>query len=67
MRCKNCRDKFEPVRFNQKFCLQDECIKAFVEDVKQKGIDIYNPNQTKELIKEINENYPYLKLTTKRG
>ncbi len=28
---------------------------------------IYNPNQTKELMKEINENYPYLKLTTKRG
>jgi hypothetical protein len=35
-RCKNCKDKFEPVRFNQKFCLKDECIKAFVEDVKQK-------------------------------
>jgi hypothetical protein len=35
--------------------------------LKQKGIDIYNPNQTKELMKEINENYPYLKLTTKRG
>jgi len=36
MRCKNCRDKFEPVRFNQKFCLKNECLKAFVEDVKQK-------------------------------
>ena len=36
MRCKNCRNKFEPVRFNQKFCLKDECLKAFVEDVKQK-------------------------------
>jgi len=35
--------------------------------LKQKGIDMYNPSQTKELIKEINENYPYLKLTTKRG
>ena len=35
--------------------------------LKQKGIDIYNPDQTKELIKEINTNYPYLKLTTKHG
>lgn len=34
MRCKNCKDKFEPIRFNHKFCLKDECIKAFVEEVK---------------------------------
>ncbi len=27
----------------------------------------YNPDHTKALIKEINENYPYLKLTTKNG
>ena len=33
-RCKNCRDKFEPIRFNHKFCLKDECIKAFVEETK---------------------------------
>ena len=35
--------------------------------LKQKGIDMYNPDHTKALVKEINENYPYLKLTTKRG
>jgi len=34
MKCKNCKDKFEPIRFNHKFCLKDECIKAFVEEVK---------------------------------
>ena len=34
MRCKNCREKFDPIRFNHKFCLKDECIKAFVEEVK---------------------------------
>jgi hypothetical protein len=34
MRCKNCREKFEPIRFNHKYCLKDECIKAFVEEVK---------------------------------
>jgi len=33
-------------------------------ELKKKGIDIYNPHQTKELIKEINTNYPYLKTTT---
>lgn len=34
MRCKNCKDKFEPIRFNHKYCLKDECIKAFVEEAK---------------------------------
>lgn len=36
MRCKNCKDKFEPIRFNHKYCLKDECIKAFVAEVKEK-------------------------------
>ena len=35
-RCKNCKDKFEPIRFNHKYCLKDECIKAFVAEVKEK-------------------------------
>jgi hypothetical protein len=34
--------------------------------LKAKGIDIYNKDQTKELLKEINENYPFLKTTTKK-
>ena len=33
-RCKHCKDKFEPIRFLHKYCLKDECIKAFVEEVK---------------------------------
>lgn len=33
--------------------------------LKAKGIDIYNKEQTKELLKEINTNYPWLKTTTK--
>jgi len=33
-RCKNCKEKFEPIRFLHKYCLKDECIKAFVEEVK---------------------------------
>lgn len=32
-------------------------------ELRQKGIDIYNKHQTKELLREINTNYPYLKAT----
>jgi hypothetical protein len=35
-RCKKCKDKFEPIRFLHKYCLKDECIKAFVAEVKEK-------------------------------
>ena len=35
-RCKNCKNKFEPIRFNHKYCLKDECIKVFVAEVKEK-------------------------------
>ena len=35
MRCKNCKEKFEPIRFNQKYCLKDECIRAFVTESKE--------------------------------
>lgn len=37
MRCKNCREKFEPIRFNHKYCLKDECIRAFVAETKEKA------------------------------
>ncbi len=36
MRCKNCKEKFEPIRFNQKYCLKDECVRAFVAEAKEK-------------------------------
>lgn len=32
-------------------------------ELRKKGINIYNKHQTKELLKEINTNYPYLKAT----
>jgi hypothetical protein len=35
-RCKKCKDKFEPIRFNHKYCLKDECIRAFVAKTKEK-------------------------------
>jgi hypothetical protein len=36
MRCKNCRQLFEPVRFNQKFCFDPECVKVWVTSEKEK-------------------------------
>ena len=39
-------------------------IPTWVEvELRSKGIDIYNKHQTKELLKEINTNYPKLKAT----
>jgi hypothetical protein len=34
-------------------------------ELRKKGINIYNKHQTKELLREINTNYPYLKATRK--
>jgi len=31
MKCKNCKNQFEPVKFLQKYCLKDECIKVWVK------------------------------------
>ena len=36
MRCKNCKEKFEPIRFNQKYCLESECVRVWVESEKAK-------------------------------
>lgn len=36
-KCKNCKEKFEPIRFNHKYCLKDECIRAFVAETKEKA------------------------------
>jgi hypothetical protein len=36
MRCKNCKEKFEPMRFLHKYCLKDECVRAFVAEAKEK-------------------------------
>ena len=35
-RCKNCKNKFEQVRFNQKYCLEPECVRVWVESEKEK-------------------------------
>jgi len=36
MRCKNCKEKFEPVRFNQKYCFDPECVKVWVTTEQEK-------------------------------
>lgn len=36
-RCKNCKQKFDQVRFNQKYCLDPECVKAWVADAKDQN------------------------------
>ena len=35
MRCRNCKEKFEPKTFLQKYCLKSKCIKVFVEKTKE--------------------------------
>ena len=36
MKCKNCGNKFEPIRFLQKYCLDSECIKVWVVEANKK-------------------------------
>jgi len=36
MRCKNCKETFEPVKFLQKYCFKDACVRVFVEEAKVK-------------------------------
>jgi hypothetical protein len=36
MKCKNCKQPFEPIRFLQKYCLNEECVRVWVESEKTK-------------------------------
>lgn len=35
-RCKHCKEKFIPIRFNMKYCTEVKCLKAFSEEIKEK-------------------------------
>jgi len=35
-RCKNCKEKFTPIRFNMKYCTEIECLQAFTAEIKAK-------------------------------
>lgn len=49
-RCKNCKEKFEPVRFNQRYCFNDECVRVWVETEKQKQWKAKKTRLKKELM-----------------
>jgi hypothetical protein len=36
MKCKNCKAEFTPVRFNQKYCFESDCVRVWVELEKAK-------------------------------
>ena len=36
-RCKNCKQVFTKIRWNQKFCLDPECVKAWVSEAKDQN------------------------------
>ena len=67
-------DRMKAVRNNtgDKSLMKEEfwfyaSIPAIVEiDLRNKGISIYNKDHTKRILREINENYPYLKATNKK-
>jgi hypothetical protein len=35
-KCKNCKVGFDPIKFNQKYCLESECVKVWIETTKEK-------------------------------
>lgn len=35
-KCKNCKEEFEPIHFNQKFCFKDECKNVWIQSEKDK-------------------------------
>ena len=49
-RCKHCKDKFEPLRFNQKYCMNEECIRVWVDVEKQKQWKAKKTRLKKELM-----------------
>ena len=58
MKCKNCKIKFEPKYFNQKFCMdKNECIKAFTDKAREKQRKDWNKEkkERKEALKTLSE------------
>ena len=50
MRCIHCKEKFEPLRFNQKYCFNEECIRVWVDVEKQKQWKAKKTRLKKELM-----------------
>ena len=49
-RCKNCKEKFKPLRFNQKFCLKAECVREWIEFATKR-----EAKEDRKRIKELKE------------
>ncbi len=49
-RCKHCKEKFEPLRFNQKYCMNEECVRVWVETEKEKQWKAKKTRLKKELM-----------------
>lgn len=47
MRCKNCKEKFEPKTFNRKYCYKDECIDAYFIYLKKEAAKKWNKEKKK--------------------
>jgi len=57
---------FNDTKLGDNYFVRYAVIPTQVElELRKKGINIYNPNQTRELLREINRNYPYLKTTNR--
>lgn len=51
MRCKNCKDKFTPKTFLQKYCMErPECVEIFVAEAKSKQWNKRKKEMKKELM-----------------
>ena len=35
-KCKHCKERFNPVHFNQKYCFKEECTQVWIESEKEK-------------------------------
>ena len=57
-RCKHCKEKFEPARFNQKYCFNPECVRVWIDTEKTKQ---WKAKKTK-LKKELMSLQDYLKI-----
>ena len=57
MRCKNCKEKFEPKQFNRKFCYKDKCIDAYFEYLKKEAAKKWNKEKKirKEKLKTVQD------------
>ncbi len=61
-KCKQCKEKFEPKQFNQKYCLEkDECIKAFLDWVKEQKQKSWNKEKVQKK-KELMTVQDYVKI-----